>query len=139
MFNDVSQPQGENVMRKIGLALALVSVSIGAHAAGCATPKTAFDQVYCERTRFVQADHDLNVTYSSLKTHLNSANKESLKQGQLSWIKERNDQCSKQDDTGFFVNIGCASTMTIDRLAFLKERERECTSTGCVDSKIGGR
>lgn len=126
-------------MKKISLVLTLIAISTGAHAAGCAAPKTAFDQVYCERTIFVQADHDLNVAYSSLKMHLNPMNKETLKRGQLAWIKERNDQCSKEDDTGFFVNIGCASTMTLARLAFLKERERECTSTGCIDAKIGGR
>jgi hypothetical protein len=27
--------------------------------------------------------------------------------------------------------------MTSDRLTFLKERERECKSTGCVDAKLG--
>ncbi|TCV90688.1 lysozyme inhibitor LprI family protein [Sulfurirhabdus autotrophica] len=126
-------------MRKIGLALTLTLLSAGAHAAGCATPKTAFDQVYCAGNLFSQVDHDLNVAYGKLKTHLNPATKDTLKRGQLSWIKERNDQCSKEDSTGFFVNLDCANTMTTDRLSFLKERERECTSTGCVESKIGGR
>jgi uncharacterized protein YecT (DUF1311 family) len=126
-------------MKRISLVLALISISAGAHAAGCAAPKTAFDQVYCAGNLFTQTDHDLNVAYGSLKSHLNATNKESLKRGQLAWIKDRNDQCSKEDSTGFFVNLDCANTMTADRLAFLKERERECTSTGCIDSKIGGR
>ena len=128
----------EKCNEKIGLVLALISLSADAQAAGCGAPKTAFDQVYCAGNLFTQTDHDLNLAYSSLRKHLNSASKESLKQGQLTWIKQRNDQCSKEDNTGFFINLNCANTMTADRLAFLKERERECTSTGCVDARMGG-
>jgi uncharacterized protein YecT (DUF1311 family) len=124
-------------MKKIGLALTLISISLGANAAGCATPKNAFDEVYCAGNLFTQTDHDLNLAYGALKKHLNPANNNLLKQGQLTWIKARNLKCSKEDATGYFVNLSCAIDMTSDRLTFLKERERECKSTGCVDAKLG--
>lgn len=124
-------------MKKSVVSVALLFVSLGAHAAGCAAPKNAFDQVYCAGNFFTQVDRDLNVAYTSLRARLAPAGKELLKQGQLSWIKARNNKCSKEDESGFFVNLTCANDMTADRLAFLKERERECTSTGCVESKLG--
>jgi len=126
-------------MKKIGLTVLLLLMTAGAYAAGCATPKNAFDQVYCAGTLFAQVDHDLNVEYGNLRKNLKPTGLAALKQGQLAWIKDRNDQCSEEKSTGFFVNLDCANTMTQDRLAFLKERDRECTSTGCVESKLGGR
>ncbi len=126
-------------MRNIGIAVLLLSVTSGAYAAGCATPKSAFDQVYCAGTLFAQVDHDLNVEYGVLKKLIKPSGMSALKQGQLAWIKERNDQCSEEKPSGYFVNLDCANTMTQSRLAFLKERERECRSTGCVESKLGGQ
>jgi uncharacterized protein YecT (DUF1311 family) len=127
------------MMRKICLTALLLSMTAGAYAAGCATPKNAFDQVYCAGTLFAQVDHDLNVEYGSLRKNLKPIGLAALKQGQLAWIKDRNDQCSEEKPSGYFVNLDCANTMTQERLAFLKERDRECTSTGCVESKMGGR
>lgn len=124
-------------MKKIGVIFALLTISMGAHAAGCATPKNAFDEVYCAGNLFTQVDRDLNLAYSSLRTRLTPPRKELLKQGQLTWIKARNAKCSKEDSSGYFVNLTCANDMTADRLSFLKERERECVSTGCVESKLG--
>ena len=126
-------------MRNVGIAVLLLSMTSGVYAAGCATPKSAFDQVYCAGTLFAQVDHDLNVEYGVLKKLIKPSGMSALKQGQLAWIKERNDQCSEEKPSGYFVNLDCANTMTQSRLAFLKERERECRSTGCVDSKLGGQ
>lgn len=126
-------------MRNVGIAVLLLSITSGAYAAGCATPKSAFDQVYCAGTLFAQVDHDLNVEYGVLKKLIKPSGMSALKQGQLAWIKERNDQCSEEKPSGYFVNLDCANTMTQSRLAFLKERERECRSTGCVESKLGGQ
>jgi uncharacterized protein YecT (DUF1311 family) len=72
-----------------------------------------------------------------LRKHLNPTQQSSLQNGQLAWIKQRDDQCSEEKPTGYFVNLDCAVDMTQKRMAFLQKRERECTSTGCVDSKLG--
>ncbi len=120
------------------LTLALCAAPFGVYAAGCATPHNAFDQVYCAGNLFAQVDHDLNTAYGSLKKHLTSDQANSLKTGQLAWIKQRDANCSETKTDGFYVNLQCAVDTTQARLAFLKERERECTSTGCVSSKIGG-
>jgi uncharacterized protein YecT (DUF1311 family) len=126
-------------MKKLGLALILAAISMGAQAAGCATPRNAFDQVYCAGNLFSQADHDLNQSYGDLRKQLQPAQQNSLKQGQLAWIKARDEECSYEKPNGYFVNLSCAVDKTQQRQAFLKERERECKSTGCVDSKLGGQ
>ncbi|MDR1849328.1 MAG: lysozyme inhibitor LprI family protein [Zoogloeaceae bacterium] len=122
-----------------GLALSLVvtAVSTDALAAGCAAPRNAFDQVYCAGNLFSQTDQDLNRAYGDLRKLLTAEQKNVLKTGQLAWIKERDDQCSYERPNGFFVNLTCAVELTQQRLNFLKERERECKSTGCEDSKLG--
>lgn len=124
-------------MKKLGLALILVSASFGAQAAGCDTPRNAFDQLYCSSTIFAQTDKDLNTTYGALRKQLSSSQQETLKQGQLAWIKKRDDECSYEKPNGYYVNLSCAVKQTQERLAFLKARQRECGSTGCVTSKLG--
>jgi uncharacterized protein YecT (DUF1311 family) len=124
-------------MKKIAMILTAAILPLGAHAAGCAKPRNAFDEVYCAGNLFSQADHDLNEQYSSLRKHLNTAQQGSLKTGQLAWIKQRDEQCSEEKPSGYFVNLSCAVDMTQQRMAFLQERDRECASTGCVDSKLG--
>jgi uncharacterized protein YecT (DUF1311 family) len=124
-------------MKKIAIVLTAIVLPLGAHAAGCAKPRNAFDQVYCAGNLFSQADRDLNQEYTRLRQHLNAAQQSSLKSGQIAWIRQRDDQCSERKASGYFVNLDCAVDTTQKRMAFLQERERECTSTGCVDSKLG--
>lgn len=121
----------------LACALAALAVPFAAHAAGCAKPQGAFDQVYCNSTVFSQADRDLNNEYSHLRKQLNKAQQASLKSGQIAWLKQRNDQCSTAHDEGYYVDLQCAIDMTQARLSFLRARERECSSTGCVSSKLG--
>jgi uncharacterized protein YecT (DUF1311 family) len=126
-------------MKKIGLVLVLACPSAGAHAAGCAKPRNAFDQVYCAGNLFSQADKDLNTTYGDLRKQLKAPEQATLRTGQLAWIKQRDNACSEEKPNGYYVNLDCAVDMTQQRQAFLKERQRECSSTGCVDSKLGGQ
>lgn len=124
-------------MKKIVLTLIAASLSCGAYAAGCGKPRNAFDQVYCSATEFAQADRDLNQIYTRLRGQLQPAQQSVLKDGQVAWIKQRDASCANEQPSGYFVNLECAVNTTQQRIAFLKERERECTSTGCVDSKLG--
>ncbi len=124
-------------MKKTILILMLASLSIGAQAAGCVTkPRNAFDQVYCAGNLFAQVDRDLNQAYSGLRKHLTGAQQNLLKQGQLAWIAQRDAECSEEKANGYFINLDCAVNLTQSRLDFLKERERECLSTGCNSEKL---
>ncbi len=118
-------------------ALLALAVPFAAHAAGCAKPHSAFDQVYCSSTQFSQSDRDLNDEYGRLRKQLSSDQQATLKAGQLAWLKQRDAQCSETRNNGYLVDLQCATDMTQSRLSFLRERERECTSTGCVASKLG--
>jgi uncharacterized protein YecT (DUF1311 family) len=68
--------------------------------------------------------------------HLNPAQKEILKKGQLTWIATRDKQCIQERDDTQTMGAGCAIDMMQARIAFLQERERECNSTGCVNAKL---
>ncbi|VBB14627.1 lysozyme inhibitor LprI family protein [Burkholderia stabilis] len=118
-------------------ALFALAVPFAAHAAGCGKPRSAFDQVYCTSTLFSQSDRDLNDEYGRLRKQLNGDQQAALKAGQLAWLKQRDAQCSETRNSSYLVDIQCANDMTQSRLSFLRERERECTSTGCVASKLG--
>lgn len=117
--------------------LALASLSSAAFAAGCGKPRNAFDQVYCAGNLFNQVDRELNQAYGDLRKQLTESQKDALKQGQLSWIRQRDTECSEEKPSGYFVNLDCAITMSQSRLDFLKTRARECSSTGCETSKLG--
>lgn len=123
-------------MKRTLVSLALCITVAPAFAAGCGKPRNAFDQVYCAGNLFSQTDKDLNTTYSSLRQKLNAGQKDALKQGQLAWIAKRDAECSEEKRNGYFVNLDCAIELTQSRLAFLKERERECNSTGCVSEAL---
>lgn len=124
-------------MKKLAIAVLLLAGSAGAHAAGCAAPRNAFDQVYCEGNLFSQTDHDLNDSYGALRKQLNPTQQASLKKGQLAWIKQRDGKCSEEKTDGYYVNLDCAVTESQKRVDFLKERSRECSSTGCEEAKLG--
>ena len=119
------------------LATSSLLLADGALAAdACGTPRNAFDSVYCRSGEFSQADRELNQQFGTLRKHLNDGQKTLLKKSQIAWIKERDAACSESKDNGYFVNLDCATEKTRQRLDFLRERERECLSTGCVDAKL---
>ena len=124
-------------MKKLSMVLLLITLSSSVFArSNCDRPRDDFDDLYCLNKVYLQADKDLNEAYSKLSKKLNSEGDALLKQGQLAWIKSRNDDCSYKDNRGFFVNIACATKTTIERTQFLTDRYRECVSSGCLNSKL---
>ncbi|KAF1054692.1 MAG: hypothetical protein GAK43_00734 [Stenotrophomonas maltophilia] len=122
--------------KKTLLALGTGLLISGTALAACDKPRNAFDSVYCLSTEYSQADRDLNTEFSNLRKLLNDSQKAALKKSQVAWIKARDAACSYEKDDGYFVNLQCAVEKTQERLEFLRTRERECQSTGCVDSKL---
>ena len=126
-------------MHKTALSFSLLAaglLSANLALAACEKPRNAFDSVYCLSTEYAQVDRELNNEFGTLRKMLNDGQKASLKKSQIAWIKDRDAQCSYERDGGYFVNLQCAVDKTNERLAVLRERERECQSTGCVDSKL---
>ncbi|OWT81052.1 MULTISPECIES: lysozyme inhibitor LprI family protein [unclassified Achromobacter] len=129
-------------MRKPALCLVFVlgavaaAVATDAQAAGCAKPRSAFDQVYCAGNMFSQTDHDLTTVYADLLKQLRPGQQDVLKKGQVAWVRTRDDQCSLAKPNGYYVNLDCAVDLTQQRLNFLREMERECKSTGCDSGKL---
>lgn len=107
-------------------------------AAGCDSPSSDFDYVYCVTQLFVQADKELNLAYQELRGKLNASGVALLRTGQLAWIRERNARCTRREPESRVTNLDCAVSMTEERTAFLKSRIRECNSTGCVNSRLRG-
>ena len=126
-------------MRKTVLSLSMLAaglLSAELALAACEKPRNAFDSVYCLSTEYAQVDRELNNEFGTLRKMLNDGQKAALKKSQIAWIKDRDAQCSYERDGGYFVNLQCAVDKTNERLVVLRERERECQSTGCVDSKL---
>ena len=123
-------------MKKTVLALLLCSSSAAFANSACDAPKDDFDGLYCLNKVYQEADKELNENYKKLNSKLDSDGKKALKSGQLSWIENRNNNCSKRESTGFYVNLNCATSTTIQRSQFLQDRIRECASAGCQNSKL---
>ena len=123
-------------MKKIILTFALCSSSIAFANSACDVPKNDFDDLYCLNKVYQEADKELNENYNKLNIKLDGEGKKKLKSTQLSWMKSRNESCSRKDNTGFFVNLDCAAKTTISRSQFLQDRIRECVSAGCQNSKL---
>jgi uncharacterized protein YecT (DUF1311 family) len=102
----------------------------------CDRPKNNFDGLYCLNKVYQETDKELNDTYKKLKNQLDKNGNERLKDGQLAWIKQRNENCSKLEADQFYVNLECATNSTIERLRFIQDRSRECSSSGCQNSKL---
>jgi uncharacterized protein YecT (DUF1311 family) len=123
-------------MKKMLFALLFCSSGAVFANSACDAPKNDFDGLYCLNKVYQEADKELNDNYKTLSSKLDSAGKKALKSGQLSWIQDRNNNCSKREATEFFVNLDCATSKTISRSQFLQDRIRECSSSGCQNSKL---
>ncbi|MGE0083658.1 MAG: lysozyme inhibitor LprI family protein [Desulfococcaceae bacterium] len=117
-------------------AMVLCMLASAAVYADCENPRDDFDDLYCLNKIYVQADADLNEAYKKLVGKLDNQGRNILKKSQNVWIRERNSRCSFRDERGFFINIKCATNMTIERTNFLNDRHRECISSGCLNSKL---
>ena len=102
----------------------------------CDRPRDDFDGLYCLNKVYQEADKELNANYKKLSAQLDASGKQKLKSGQLAWIANRNQNCSKREASGFYVNLDCATQTTIERAQFLQDRVRECVSAGCQNSKL---
>lgn len=119
------------------LAIALLAVSSAAWAnSNCDRPRNDFDGLYCLNKVYQQADTDLNTAYKGVGAKLDAAGRAALKQGQLLWMRQRNDTCSMRKGEGFYVDLGCATRTTIERTRFVQDRLRECVSSGCRNSLL---
>ncbi|GLT17282.1 hypothetical protein GCM10007938_10590 [Vibrio zhanjiangensis] len=122
-------------MKKIITAITIL-VSGAVLADNCDKPRDDFDDLYCLNKVYQESDKELNSAYKSLRSFLNDEEKNKLKKTQISWIKNRNDECSFKMDGDFFVSLGCTTSMTVARTNHLLDRVRECKATGCQSSKL---
>jgi uncharacterized protein YecT (DUF1311 family) len=118
------------------LLFCFLGITFSISADNCDNIKEGFDGLYCLQKVFFQADKELNESYKKLNGMIDSQTKRKLKESQLSWISERNAECSWKDERGSFVNMECAKNKTISRTNFLNDRIRECKSTGCQPSEF---
>ncbi|MBL8300975.1 MAG: DUF1311 domain-containing protein [Rhodanobacteraceae bacterium] len=123
-------------MKKLAALMTLVFPALVFANSNCDKPVNDFDGLYCLNKVYGEADKELNDRYKELVSLLDSSGKAALKQGQLAWIKQRNSQCSRREESDFFVNLDCATNQTIQRAQFLQDRIRECKSSGCLNSRL---
>jgi len=122
-------------MKRLILILSLIfsPLAIGDN---CDKPRDDFDGLYCLNKVFQEADKELNKAYKELRGFLNKAQRNQLKKTQISWIKQRNNNCSLRQNNGFYVDLNCTTKTTVSRIHTLNDRIRECNATGCQSSKL---
>lgn len=123
-------------MKHLMLAVLLSASGAALANSACDKPKNDFDGLYCLNKVYQEADRELNDNYQKLAGQLDADGKKALKKGQLAWIRNRNESCSKLEPGRFFVDLECATETTISRARFLQDRVRECVSAGCQNSKL---
>ena len=125
------------MIRMLLVASTLPLMSVGAEAdSACDKPRNDFDGLYCLNKVYQQSDKDLNVAFSELRVKLDAAGQSALRTSQIDWLRIRDQSCSRHEGTGFYINLDCATKITISRTQFLEDRYRECISSGCRDSQI---
>ena len=123
-------------MQRWIIALLLCAPSAALANSACDKPRNDFDGLYCLNKVYQEADKELNENYKKLNEKLDDAGRKVLKAGQLAWMRERNQNCSRHEGEQFYVNLDCAADTTINRSQFLQDRLRECLSSGCQNSKL---
>jgi uncharacterized protein YecT (DUF1311 family) len=123
-------------MKPALVLLALLATGPAFANSACDHVTNDFDGLYCLNKVYQQADTDLNVAYKQLVGHLDADGRAVLRKNQLQWMAERNASCSMRKDDAFYVDLDCATHLTIDRTRFLQDRVRECVSAGCMNSKL---
>ncbi len=128
--------EGNNKMKKWLLAAGIAILPMLAFADNCDSTRNGYDAVYCDGKVYVNADKELNKNYQELRGQLNNEQKNVLKRSQLAWIKERDQQCSRQSDRGEVISTTCQLNKTQERNSWLRERIRECKTIGCKTSAL---
>ena len=123
-------------MKRWMVAVLMCAAGAAQANSACDKPKKDFDGLYCLNKVYQEADNELNGTYGKLAGKLDEDGKKRLKAGQLQWIEECNNNCSRREGSAFYVNLECATDTTIKRSQFLQDRMRECVSAGCQNSKL---
>ena len=76
------------------LSLSMVFVASGGYAQQCDNPGSSEDVAYCLGAELRESDGKINKTYRALMGKLGQDEKESLRQEQREWIKERDAVCA---------------------------------------------
>lgn len=118
------------------LVLFLGSATVASAQTNCDKPVNDFDGLYCLNKVYLEADKELNENYKKLVAKLNDEGRAVLRNTQRDWIEERNAECSRREADNFFVNMSCATDITVRRAQFLQDRYRECVAAGCQNSKL---
>lgn len=124
-------------MKKLLLGLGLAAVCLTAHADNCDHTRNSLDAIHCSNIIYQKADKELNTVYKQLTKKLSVANKKTLRSGQLRWIKQRDQACTMNSvDMGEVIDSACLLDQTTSRTNWLNDRLRECTTVGCMASKL---
>lgn len=85
----------------------------------CVDPRNYYDSVYCAAKVYNLLDNALNKTYVDVRKMLTNEQKKSLKKVQLTWLRERDDTCSRLEDGSIVMNLGRTKNRTVESLYYL--------------------
>ena len=97
----------------------------------CDHPHNDFDGLYCLNKVYQDSDAQLNQWFGRVRAKLDASGQAALRSSQLDWMRDRNDRCSRKEGSQFFVNLGCATQMTVQRTEVLEDHYRACLASSC--------
>lgn len=79
---------------------------------------TSINDLSTMKKMFAEADEEINSVYKTVMSNLSAGAKGELKREQISWIKEKDNKCSSEDDE--VKRFNCLIEMTNERINQLK-------------------
>ncbi|EHD14988.1 putative exported protein [Commensalibacter intestini A911] len=107
--------------------LAQFALVPAAFSMSCSNPINAYDKTYCAASKMTQLDKEINDQYGKTLKVLNANQKKEVKQTQIQWIRDRDNECSSNGT----VAVNCVNDKMEARISLLKSIQRECSQSGC--------
>lgn len=103
-----------------------------AHAmTACKIPSNDFNGLRCLSKLYQETDIALNSSYIELVGKLDLESKATLKESQLNWIRQRDNQCGAGKSYRFLVDMDCSIKITKERTNHLQSLHRKCNGYDC--------
>ena len=111
-------------VRRLAMLCAILMLTGFAHAAraDCAAALPDFDMGLCQAQAFSDADKSLVQAYQQLSASLPPEQQTQLRRDELGWIDRRGRECAASLHGNEYIDFGCATNMTLARLAALKQQ-----------------
>lgn len=87
----------------------------------CVTPRNYYDKVYCAAKVYNLLDNALNSAYVDVRKMLTKEQKNALKKVQITWLHDRDNQCTQLEGGSVVMDLGCSKSRTVESLYYINQ------------------